>query len=164
MTQGAFVVRSQSGFLIIPIIGIPGLTAVAFTYYRENLPEFCLENAEMVVAVSGMFTLALIVAAGFLKSRHIEIRGDRLLYRSWLSERTLYAPMISAVTLETEVSGGSDNTSVSHYLTVWSGDEVALKFNSLLWPRDGMGRMLRWLKERIPEVRMDLAVERYMGN
>ena len=161
MSQTPLVIRGNSGHLIVPIVAIPAAAAAAFGYYRDHLPEFCLENAEKVIGIAAALTLALILVARFLKSRYVVVTGDQLRYRSWFTDRTVPATAISAATFETEISGGSDNGSVEHYLTLWQGHEVALKFNSRLWPRTELGELLRRLKRSAPSVRVDLAVERY---
>lgn len=161
--QEPIVVRGHSGYLIVPILAIPAATATAFTYYRDHLPSFCLENAEKVIGIAALLTLVLMAVAAFQKSRRVEARRNQLLYRSWLHDRTLNAETISAVTFETEVAPGSDTTNIEHYLTLWCGDEIALKFNSRLWPQAGMSQLLYWLKERVPSLRTDLTVERYMS-
>jgi hypothetical protein len=157
------VVRGHSGYLIVPIVAIPAATGTAFTYYRDNLPSFCLENAEKVIGTAALLTFVLMVVAAFLRARRVEGRGNQLHYHSWLQDRAVSAATISAVTFETEVAVGSDNDNIEHYLSLWCGKEVALKFNSRLWPQSGMSQLLRWLKERVPALRMDLAVERYMS-
>lgn len=163
MVQDQIVVRGHSGYLIVPIVAIPSAAVIAFTYYRDNLPSFCVENAEKVIGTAVLLTLVLIVVAAFLRGRRVEGRRNQLHYHSWLQHRTLNTAMISAVTFETEISGSSDSANIEHYLSLWCGKEVALKFNSRLWPQSGMSQLLRWLKERVPTLRMDLAVERYMS-
>ena len=158
-----FVIRGQSGFLAIPIVGIPALTLAAFTYYREHLPDFCLDNAGKVIGLSALVTVGLLLVAAFLRSRRVEVDDDSIRYHSWLTDLTLPAVAISAVTFETEVSEGSDGASVSRYLTLWSGDEIALKLNSVFWPPAGMAGLLDRLRESAPGLRMDLSVERFMG-
>lgn len=160
---GQIVVRGHSGYLIVPIVAIPATAVAAFTYYRDSLPSFCLENAEKVIGTVALLTLVLVVMAAFLKGRRVEGRGHQLHYHSWLQDRTVSLVTISAVTFETEVATSPDSTDVEHYLSLWCGEEIALKFNSRLWPRSGLSQLLWWLKERVPTLRMDLAVERYMS-
>lgn len=160
--QPTLVVRGLAGYLVVPIVAIPALAVGAFGYYRDHLPEFCIENAEKVIGIALALTAVLVVAALFLRARRLEVRGGQLRYRSWLTDRTLPAASISAVTFETEVSGGPDNANVQHYLSLWSGERVVLKFNSVLWRRAELARLLRWLNDTVPGIRLDLAVERYM--
>lgn len=161
--RSSVVVNGHSGFMIVPIAAIPAATFAAFTYYREHLPSFCLENAEKIIAASGLLTLVLIVAALFMRSRRVEVQGDRLYYHSWFTDRKVRIESVTAVTFETEISGGDDRTLTEHFLTLWSGDDVAMRFNVQRWPRDGLRQLLRTLRERRPAIRFDLAVDRYIG-
>lgn len=156
------VIRGQSGYLIVPILAVPAATAVAFGLYREHLPTFCLDNAEKVIGLAALFTLALTVTAAFLRGRRLEARGGQLRYRSWLQDRLVDASSLSAVTFESEAGGGADETHVEHYLSLWNGDKVVLRFNRRLWPDAGMRQLLHWLRTRCPALHMDAAVERYL--
>jgi hypothetical protein len=154
----SLVVRGHSGHLIVPIIGIPALTLGAFTYYRDTLPDFCMENAEKIIGLAALLVAALCIAALFRKSRSVELRGDRLIYKSWLGTRTVPLSTLSAVTFETEVSGHAEQTTTEHYLSLWSGNKVLLRFNRDLWPAQGLRDLLARLQERAPAVQLDRAV------
>jgi hypothetical protein len=158
------VVKGHSGYLFVPIVFIPAIAVTAFTYYRDNLPSFCIENADKVLALTGILTLALVVVALFQRSRRVELRGEDLHYHSWITDRTLRTKSITAVTFETEISGGESQSVTEHYLTLWSGDDEILRFNSQRWPHAGLRALLYALRERRPAIRMDLAVERYIGS
>lgn len=157
------VVKGHSGYLFVPVVFIPAIAVGAFTFYRDNLPSFCIENADKVFALTGLVTLALIVAALFLRSRRVELRGGELRYHSWITDRTLRTEAITAVTFETEISGGESQSLTEHYLTLWSGTDTVLRFNSQRWPHSGLCALLNALQARQPSIRMDLAVERYLG-
>lgn len=159
----AVVVQGHSGYLFVPALFIPLATYVAFAHYRDSLPEFCIENAEKVIGLAALVTLALAAAALFLRSRRVELHGDRLRYRSWVTDRTVAVAEITAVTLETELSGGAESHMVEHFLTLWSGDDARLRFNIARWPRDGLQDLLRALQARHPALRLDVAVERYIS-
>jgi hypothetical protein len=159
----SIVVKGHSGYLIVPIVAIPLVTGAAFFHFRDNLPAFCVENAEKVIGLSGLITLILIVVAIFQRSRSVEARGNQLRYRSWFQDRTVNTATITGVTLETEVSASEDTTSVEHYLSLWCGNRVVLKFNARLWPQPGMNILLRWLKQKVPGLRIDRSAERYMS-
>jgi hypothetical protein len=158
------VVQGHSGYLFVPIVFIPAIAVGAFTYYRDNLPSFCIENADKVLALTGIVTLALIVAALFMRSRRVELRGGELHYHSWITDRTLRTEAITAVTFETEISGGESQSLTEHYLTLWSDTDTLLRFNFQRWPRTGLRALLNALRERQPSLRMDLAVERYLSS
>lgn len=158
------LVRGKSGHLIVPIVALPAITIAAFTYFRSHLPGFCVENAEKVMLTSGLLTIGLVAVAWFRRSRRIECLAGQLRYRSWLTDKVVGAAQISAATFETEISGSADQAVAEHYLSLWSGDEPVLRLNTQLWPRDGMAALLRALREHNPALRLDLAVERYVGN
>ncbi len=163
MTSNSFVIRGKSGHLIVPILAIPTLVILAFGYYREHLPEFCLENAEKVMGVAGLFTLLLILAAMFLKNRRVEVQGDRLRYRSWWSDRTIQSHTVTAVSFETETTEDDDGSHTEHYLSLWREKEPVLRFNTRLWASSDLIQVLNWLKKNNPAIRLDLAVERYLA-
>lgn len=160
--HGSLIVKGHSGYLVVPILAVPVITAAAFTYYRDHLPEFCLQNAEAVIASSALFTLALAGLALFRKARHVDLRNNELRYHSWITDKTVRLSNISAVTFEAEVSGGADQTVIEHYLSLWSKDEQLLRFNASLWPREDMRKLLHRIKELEPGVRMDRDVDRYI--
>lgn len=156
-----FIVHGHSGYLIVPILLIPAVTFAAFGYFSDTLPEFCIQNAEKVMAVSAGLTLLLVIVAVFQRSRVIELGRDRLRYRSWLTDRTMNVSQITAATFETELSGGADNHMTEDYLTLWGGDEKLLRLSPQRWPRDGVREILSRL--RAASVRMDRDVERYIN-
>lgn len=160
--MSSLTVRGRSGHLIVPIVGIPAITIAAFTYFRDHLPEFCLENAEKVIASAALLTLALSVVAWFRAARQVSFEAGLVHYRSWVSDRTIAASRISNVTFETEVSPGPDQTVTEHYLSLWSGNDRLLRFNSALWPREGMARILGAIQQHNPATRFDHAVDRYI--
>lgn len=148
--------------MIVPIVGIPAITIGAFTYFRDHLPEFCLENAEKVITSAALLTLALSIVAWFRITRQVSFEAGLVRYRSWVSDRTIAASQVSNVTFETEVSAGSDQTVTEHYLSLWSGNAQLLRFNSALWPREGLARILRAIQQHNPATRFDRAVDKYI--
>jgi hypothetical protein len=163
ISHSALVVRGTSGYLAVPIIAIPAIAIGAFTYFRSHLPEFCIQNAEKILLTSALLTLALVGVAWFRRTRRIEYLSGQLRYRSWITDKAVAAAQISAATFETEISGSGDQTTTEHYLSLWSGNEAILRFNSQLWPRDGMAALLRSLREQNPKLRLDRDVEQYAG-
>jgi hypothetical protein len=159
--ENPFVVHGHSGYLIVPIFIIPAVTSAAFGYFRETLPEFCIQNAEKVVAMAAALTLLLAVVAIFQRSRRIEVIADRLRYYSWLTDRTINVGQITAATFETELSGGDDYHMTEDYLTLWAGDDQLLRLSPQRWPREGLREIL--LRLRAMSVRMDRDVERYIN-
>ena len=156
-----FVVHGHSGYLILPIFLIPGVTFAAFGYFKDTLPEFCIQNAEKVVALSAGITLLLAVVAVFQRSRFIEVGAESFRYHSWLTDRTISVRQITAATFETELSGGADNHMTEDYLTLWAGDDELLRVSPHRWPREGLREVLSRL--RAASVRMDRDVERYIS-
>lgn len=163
-SNSPLVVRGKSGHLIVPIVGIPAITIAASTYYRSHLPDFCVQNEEKIMLISGLLTFGLVVAAWFRTSRRLECLAGQIRYRSWLTDKIVAAAQISAATFETEISGSADQNLTEHCLALWSGHEPVLRFNTALWPSDGMAALLRALREYNPALRLDLAVERYVEN
>lgn len=156
----AVVVRGHSGYLIVPIVLVPALTAAAFTYFRDRLPEFCVENAAAVFAIVGALTLALAGVALFQRARRVELRAGRLSYHSWLGDRTIATDAITAATLETEVSGGAEHTLTESYLTLWSGGEIVARFSPQRWPEAGLRSLVVALQRARPSMQIDRAVLR----
>lgn len=163
ISHGALVVRGTSGHLAVPIIAIPAIAIGAFTYFRSHLPEFCIRNAEAILLSTALLTLALAGVAWFRRTRRVECLSGQLRYRSWITDKAVAATRIDAATLETEVWGNGDQISSEQYLSLWSGNEAVFRFNSQLWPRDGMATLLRYLRERNPKLRLDRDVEQYAG-
>lgn len=161
--NGSVVIKGHSGHLVVPIVIIPVVAVTAFTYYRERLPSFCVENGAKVIAVSTLLTLMLAVAAWFLRSRRVELHGDRLHYHSWITDRTLRIEDVTAVTFETEISGGDGHDVIERCLTLWSGADARLRFSTQRWPQGGLRRLLCALHERRPSIHLDLDVERYIA-
>lgn len=156
-----YVVKGRSGYLIVPIVAIPVTTLGAFMYYGDALPDFCVQNAEKVAGLAALFTLVLVVVALFRRSRSVEVRGDALRYRSWLTDHTVRLGAISAVTFETEISGDSDQSTIQHYLSFWSGNDLLLRFDSSLWPRGGLSALVQRVRQSNPAARLDRDVEIY---
>lgn len=161
-SEQAFVVRGESGHLMVPIVAIPVITVGAFTYFRDRLPEFCLQNAEKVIAIAALFTLVLAVVAWFRKSRDVTYALGQLRYRSWLTQKAIAVSRISNITFETELAGSGDQTVTEHYLSLWSGDDVLLRFNSQLWPQKGLAAIVRRIQREHPALRTDRAVDKYI--
>lgn len=159
--HGPLVVKGTSGHLAVPIVAIPAIAVGAFTYYRDHLPDFCVQNAEKILLTSALLALVLVGVAWFRTTRRVEYASGQIRYRSWITQKTVAATTVNAVTFETELSGSNDQVTMERYLTLWSGDETVLRFNSQLWPRDGMAALLRALRERNPTLRLDRAVEQY---
>lgn len=161
--QGPLIVRGTSGHLIVPIVAVPAIAVGAFTYFRDSLPEFCIENAGKILGTAALLTLVLAGVAWFRRTRRVEYAAGQLRYHSWLTDRAVPATAISAATFETELSGSGDQTTTEHYLSLWSGNVAALRFHTQLWPRDGMAALLRALREHHPALRLDRDVEEYAG-
>lgn len=159
--HGPLVVKGKSGHLAVPILAISAITVGAFTYFRNHLPEFCIQNAEKILLTSILLTLILVAVAWFRRTRRVEYVSGHLRYRSWITDKTMAATAITAATFETELSGGGEQTTTEHYLSLWSGDEAVLRFNTQLWPHDGMVALLRALREHNPMMRLDRDVEQY---
>jgi hypothetical protein len=161
-SEQAFVVRAESGYLTVPIVAIPVITIGAFTYFRDHLPEFCLQNAEKVIAIAALLTLVLAMVAWFRKSRNVAYASGQLRYQSWLTKKAIAVSHISNITFETELSGSGDQTVTEHYLSLWSGNDVLLRFNSQLWPQKGLAAIVRAIQREHPAVRTDHAVDKYI--
>lgn len=161
-SEREMVVRAESGHLVVLIVAIPVITIGAFTYFRDHLPEFCLENAEKVIALAALLTLALTMLAGFRKSRSVSYASGQLRYQSWLTKKAMSVGHISNITFETELSVSGDQTLTEHYLSLWSGNEVLLRFNSQLWPQKGLVAIVRAIQREHPAVRTDHAVDQYI--
>jgi hypothetical protein len=110
---------------------------------------------------SGALTLALVIVAWFRRSRTVTFTSGWLRYRSWLTDTTIAVSRITNATFDTELSGG-DQTLTEHYLSLWSGDDLLLRFNAGSWPRDGLAALLRAIQQDNPAARLDHAVERYV--
>ncbi|HYE93749.1 MAG TPA: hypothetical protein VEA38_22140 [Terriglobales bacterium] len=152
----------EAGYLIVPILVIPAAAATAFTYFRETLPDFCLQNAEKVLAIAGVLTAALCALALFRKSRRVELRNGWLGYRSWFTHVSVPVTTVTALTLETEAASG-DQVGVDHYLTVWAADTEVMRLDTALWPKEGLTELARALRRRLPTLRLDRDVEAYIG-
>lgn len=152
-----------SHYLVVPIVAIPAITAWAFGYYGSHLPEFCLRNAEKVIGGAAALTVALALAAAFLRSRRIVLAGTTLSYHSWFTDRTIAARSVRSVSYDTEVSGTSDSFDIEHYITLQDATGPLLKMNSRYWPASGIRAVLHWLRDANPGVPFDTAVERYLS-
>lgn len=144
-----------------PIVAIPARALGAFVYFRDHLPEFCIQNAQKILITSALLTLALLGLAWFRATRRVEYVSGHLRYRSWVTDKTVAATTISAATLDTELSGKGNQTRTEHYLSLRSGNDIVLRFNLQLWPRDGLAALLHALREHNPALRLDHAVEQY---
>lgn len=159
--MSAFVISGRSGYMAVPIVLLPLLTAGAYLHFRASLPEFCQRNAEMVIATVAGLTGVLLLVAAFLRGRRLEVGPETLRYRSWFGERVLAIAELSQLTFETEVSGSNDDVRVQHFLALWAGDRARLKFNTQYWARDDLQRLITHLRARQPTLQLDRDVERY---
>lgn len=159
----ALLIRGTSGHLAVPITALPVIAIGSFTYFRDVLPGFCIQNAGKIFLATALLTSTLIAMAWFRKTRRIEYRSGQLRYRSWITDKTVAAAQLTAATFETELSGSDDQTTTEHYLSLWRGNEAVLRFNSRLWPRDDMTALLRALRETNPALRLDRDVAEYAG-
>lgn len=163
-TNRPLIVTGHSGYLAVPIIAIPTITLGAFTHFRDTLPDFCLQNAEKVIAISTVLTLILAAVALFRRNRYVALRGELIEYGSWLTSKAVQASALSAVTFETEVAAGSDQTTVEHFLSLWAGHELAMRFNTSLWPRSGLATLVYRISSLNPSIRLDRAVDQYVAS
>lgn len=163
-TDRPLTVTGHSGYLAVPIIAIPALTLGAFTHFRSTLPDFCLQNAEKVIAISASLTFILAAVALFRRNRHVSLRGGLVEYRSWVTSKSIQASALSAVTFETEVTASSDQTTVEHFLSLWSGHDLAMRFNTSLWPRSGLATLITRVSSLNPSIRLDRAVDKYIAS
>lgn len=155
--------HGQSGHLIVPIVAIPIITIGAFTYFRDHLPGFCVQNAEKVIGIAVLLTLVFLLVAWFRRSRTVAFAAGQLRYHSWLTEKSIAASQVTSMTFETELSGSADQTTTDHYLSLWSGNDLLVRFNSAHWPRDGLAPILRAIQQHNPTARIDRAVDKYMA-
>lgn len=155
--------HGQSGHLIVPIVAIPAITIGAFTYFRDHLPEFCVQNAEKVIGIAGLLTLVLLLVAWFRRSRTVAFAAGHLRYHSWITEKSIAASQVTNMTFETELSGSADQATTEHYLSLWSGNDLLVRFNSAHWPRNGLAPILRAIQQHNPNARIDRAVDQYMA-
>lgn len=155
--------HGQSGHLIVPIVAIPAITIGAFTYFRDHLPEFCVQNAEKVIGIAVLLTLVLSLVTLFRRSRKVAFAAGHLRYHSWLTDKSIAASRVTNITFETELSGSADQATTDHYLSLWSGNDLLVRFNSAHWPRAGLAPILRAIQQNNPAVRIDRAVDEYLA-
>lgn len=164
MTSGhSLSTHGQSGHLIVPVVAIPTITIGAFTYFRDHLPEFCVQNAEKVIGTAFLLTLAFLLVAWFRRSRTVAFAAGQLRYHSWLTDKSIAASQVTNMTFETELSGSADQTTTEHYLSLWSGNDLLVRFNSAHWPQDGLAPILRAIQQHNPTARIDRSVDKYMA-
>lgn len=164
MTPGhSLSTHGQSGHLIVPIVAIPAITIGAFTYFRDHLPEFCVQSAAKVIGTAVLLTLAFMLVAWFRRSRTVAFAAGQLRYHSWLTDKSIAASQVTNMTFETEVYGSEDQITTEHYLSLWSGDALLVRFNSAHWPRHGLAPILRVIQQHNPATRIDRAVDKYLA-
>jgi len=159
--NGGTAVTGSSGPLWVPILFLPALTLGAGAYYRDTLPDFCVRNAEAILATIGAVVGVMVLVALFLRARRLEFTGGVLRYASWLSRREVEAQALTDVTFETLVTEDDSSAYTMEYLTLWRGDAQVLKLNLLYWDKAQLRDLVRRLVERVPALRLDRDVRRF---
>ncbi|MBW3600328.1 MAG: hypothetical protein KY475_24050 [Planctomycetes bacterium] len=159
-TPGSVIVQGRAGYLLVPIVVIAACAIGAPLYYKDSLPDFCIENAVKVLATAAAVEAALLVSAAFLAGRRIILQGPKLYYRSWLARREIDVSEISDLSLETDHSVDSASTS---YIVLWSAGGPLLRLNPLLWDRPALAVLLQKISERNPRIQVAREVRPYVS-
>jgi len=155
-------VQGHSGYLAVPIFLIPALAFVAFFYFSDNLPEFCLTNANMVLLTIGGVVAVLLLMAAYLRTRRLQLQNGMLSYVSWFRRTAFGVAVITDMTVETEAAVSSDSAPyTSHHLTFWRGDEELLRLNLDYWRGEPLRQLVHQLVQMNPAIKSDRDVRRY---
>lgn len=152
--------------LLVPALAI-GLPAVFMPVYLQSqgatLPA---DNVAMIRAIAFAAVAAMVAAAGFLVARRIEVRGDQLIYHSWLKSRQWPLTAITDVTYEDDIIPEVFDGAPFHWLTylrLWRGTECVLELNYLYWRRGDMARLVDALLQRQPALQIGPRARVYLN-
>lgn len=158
----SLTVRGQGAHMIVPMLIIGSAALVGPLYYRDHLPEYCIENANVILGFVALIEIAFAVTGFFLSSRSICLSGRTVWYETWFTRRMFDAGSFTHVTLETDTQVFSDSFNTSHYLTLWTSSGDALRLNTMLWNRKGLSAFVGVLASMNPALRVDRDAEPYL--
>lgn len=157
--SGPFAVQGRSGYLIVPVVLVPMCAVGAPLYYKDTLPEFCVENAVKVLLAAAGFEAVLLATAAFLAGRRMVLHGATLSLHSWFSCREIAVAAISELTLQTEHS--VDSASID-YLVFWGASGQLLRINPVYWDREALSAFVDQVGRINPQIRVARDVWRYL--
>lgn len=158
--QRSITVDGRGGLLFVPFIIIAACAIGAPMYYSDVLPEFCVQNAEKVIATVVAFEFGLLLGVAFLRGRKIILNENVLMYSSWFSDARIRVDTLTDLTLQADHSHDSGTT---YYLTFWRATESVLRINPLFWDRASLSVLLRQLIERRPAIHVSPEVRPYLA-
>ena len=165
-TGKALRIRGTGAALMVPALAV-GLAATFMPVYLEaqgaDLPA---ENLAASRAIAAGFVAVLALVGGFLSGRVIEVRGDRLHYRSWLGLRQWPVATLTDVTYEDDIFPELVDNGPFQWLTylrLWCGTKQILQFNYLFWRRKDLARLVGELVQRQARLRIGPRARAYLG-
>lgn len=146
------VVEGRATYLLVAMAVIALCAVGAPLYYRETLPDFCVENAYLVLLTTAAVELLLLTYAAFVAARRMLLEGSTLSYVTWFTERHIPLHSLTEVVVRKEYEPDAAPTT---YIVFRGAAGVLLRVNPMFWDRAAFAVLL----DRICRLHPGLQVE-----